>query len=164
MLLAHPTCGFFTLFVDWLVAVSWSLWVGRYVVWSLCVWRCGSVTLGCCGSVVLCRLLWVGRCGLVVALVGRFVGWLLYTWHCWSGCGSVALCRSLCVGRFVSVAVGRLLLLNCSRSVNVGESQWFGRSRSIALGQSLRRLVLFLRALWISRCGLLFLYRLVAFI
>lgn len=41
--------------------------------------------------------------------------------------------RWLYVGHFVSVAVGRLLLLNWSESVNVGESQWFGRSRSVSV-------------------------------
>lgn len=45
--------------------------------------------------------------------------------------------RWLYVGHFVSVVVGRLLLLNWSESVNVGESQWFGRSRSVSVSAAI---------------------------
>lgn len=75
---------------------------------------------------------------------------------------SVNLYRSLCVGRFLSVAVGRLLLLNWSKWVNVGESLWFGRPRCCCGSVAAGGWSFFLRALWISPYGLLFLYRLAA--
>lgn len=84
-------------FLYWSVAVGWLLWVCHYVGRSLCVWRCGSVALGCWGPVAMGELL----CWSVV--VGR------------SLCPLVAVGQSLCVCRLVSVAVGRSLWVGGSR-------------------------------------------------
>lgn len=132
MLLAQPTCGYFTFFVDWLVAVGWPL----------------------CRLVALCVAQWV--CYSWLLRVGRFipiaVGWSLWAGRCvgWSLCRLIALgivgravYRWLYVGQFISIALCRSLWVNCCCLIALNRSMWVSRSGLGALG----------RLLWISRCG-----------
>lgn len=57
--------------------LGWSLWVGCWVIWLLCVRHCGSVavSIGHCRTVPVDWPLWVGHCGSVA--VGQSL-WLAH--------------------------------------------------------------------------------------